>query len=572
MLPRARVDARARGEVAAAAAKRPTTAEEWAALASLVSDVDNNLEYGFRGGHVAMSKLLATETDEDVLCALDDVLTATASRLPPGMSWPLQPTVDTMHPPLPAVFRFACCDAALDALRAAPAAAGGGERASSGERVDGDESRPPRACSCTMRLPEVWIRAVPSWLHRMRGQEDVGQLLWPAAPVLAQWLALNACRLRLGCRGASRMLEIGAGMGLTGIAAGLIADAHRRTCVACSDAAPAAPPVSVVLTDFMPVVLHNLAYNAELNDPVLNAGHRTFAAAACAGSSHGSADDVAASSRRPRTGSSEPVIAPMFQVSPLDWSVLAPPDLAAVVAHWKRIRLSRLAATSAASVIAARGIGALMTGGSAASSTPSSQAASPRCSTPDNSSCDDETIVFASGATVRRKADEPGAGGGSVEASAAGLPEALRDQAPFDLIIGSDMVCCVEDAYCVAGTIARFLRKPSPVTGADGEVADRGGLAIIMLPPNSVRWGIESFSEALASVGLAHEQKPLPEVLFPPVAAVPYGAPSDDASSPRASTAKAAASAAAATAIAGATVAGGYERELSLWFVRWPAC
>ena len=68
-----------------------------------------------------------------------------------------------------------------------------------------------------------------------------GQILWPAARLLAGYLAENPATLR-GCRCAC---ELGAGLGLVGLLA-----------------AQACP---VVLTDHSDVVLRVLSRNAELN-------------------------------------------------------------------------------------------------------------------------------------------------------------------------------------------------------------------------------------------------------------------------------------------------------------------
>eukprot|EP01138_Halocafeteria_seosinensis_P016014 gb/GECG01016342.1/.p1 GENE.gb/GECG01016342.1/~~gb/GECG01016342.1/.p1 ORF type:complete len:502 (+),score=51.60 gb/GECG01016342.1/:1-1506(+) len=83
---------------------------------------------------------------------------------------------------------------------------------------------------------------------RMKSQDDVGQILWPGAVLLSQWIINNRS---LFCDKA--VLEVGAGMGLSGIVASHFASTTR-------------------VTDFMPEVLKNLRYNAMLNkDPMGNA-------------------------------------------------------------------------------------------------------------------------------------------------------------------------------------------------------------------------------------------------------------------------------------------------------------
>ena len=96
-------------------------------------------------------------------------------------------------------------------------------------------------------LGRVTVVARSETSQRLLSQEDVGQMLWPAARVLARWLLrtapgwLPSSIEPLNCR----LLELGAGIGLTGLAAAQVVG-------------------SVCLTDFQPAVLANLEYNAAL--------------------------------------------------------------------------------------------------------------------------------------------------------------------------------------------------------------------------------------------------------------------------------------------------------------------
>ena len=96
-------------------------------------------------------------------------------------------------------------------------------------------------------LGSVTVVARSETSQRLLSQEDVGQMLWPAARVLARWLLRTApgwlptSIAPVDCR----LLELGAGIGLTGLAAAQIVG-------------------SVSLTDFQPAVLANLDYNAAL--------------------------------------------------------------------------------------------------------------------------------------------------------------------------------------------------------------------------------------------------------------------------------------------------------------------
>jgi hypothetical protein len=139
--------------------------------------------------------------------ALAEAVAACTSGLPPRASggFPMPAGLDEAVPPLPVSF---------DVTSYVPA-----------------ELRPPWPLELLVR---------PSRQHQT-SQFDVGMVLWPAALVLARWLCRNAALLR-----GKSVLELGAGMGLAGLAAAHLA---RRVC----------------LTDFNPLVLENLRANVELN-------------------------------------------------------------------------------------------------------------------------------------------------------------------------------------------------------------------------------------------------------------------------------------------------------------------
>jgi hypothetical protein len=84
----------------------------------------------------------------------------------------------------------------------------------------------------------VWIRQVTS---RQGAQEDVGFVLWPSAIALSQWLVNNRHVLQ-----DKTVLELGAGCGLVGLVAAKYAGV-------------------TLLTDFNPIVLHNIKLNIDLN-------------------------------------------------------------------------------------------------------------------------------------------------------------------------------------------------------------------------------------------------------------------------------------------------------------------
>jgi predicted nicotinamide N-methyase len=107
---------------------------------------------------------------------------------------------------------------------------------------------------------DVLVRYIPGALRPLSGQSDVGQLLWPAAPVLARWSVAHR-QLFMG----KRVLELGAGVGLVGLTAGLFG------LIAAAETQQTATATHVVLSDFNAQVLDNLRFNASLNEPKLNA-------------------------------------------------------------------------------------------------------------------------------------------------------------------------------------------------------------------------------------------------------------------------------------------------------------
>jgi hypothetical protein len=159
------------------------------------------------------------------------------------------------------------------------------------------------------------------------------------------------------------------------------------------------------------------------------------------------------------------------------------------------------------------------------------------------------------------------------------------------VVLGTDMICCVEDAFCVAHTLARHMRRPGGRAAAGGAAdaadgADPGGVAYLLLPPPEVRWGMEAVAEALHSVGLEFSVQPVPldcleanpDAPVADAAAVPplcrYVPPTpagDDGAHFGRDTKTAAMPAVKRHGHGGAelVVAGGYERRLRLFTVTW---
>jgi len=75
--------------------------------------------------------------------------------------------------------------------------------------------------------------------------------MWPSAFVLSQWLATNPSYVH-----SKRVLELGAGCGLSGLVAARLMKLHSSPCQTSQ----------VILTDFNKIVLENLLRNVTLNN------------------------------------------------------------------------------------------------------------------------------------------------------------------------------------------------------------------------------------------------------------------------------------------------------------------
>jgi len=145
---------------------------------------------------------------------------AASSSLPPGSTFPSPRGLPGVHPPLPSTFTI----------------------------------------HTTPRPTIVWARSETS--QRLTSQEDVGQLLWPAAMVMARWLLRTfPCWVPPSTPPSScSLLELGAGIGVTGLAAAQVVG-------------------RVTLSDFQPSVLANLRYNVALLEDLSPAASSSTATA-----------------------------------------------------------------------------------------------------------------------------------------------------------------------------------------------------------------------------------------------------------------------------------------------------
>lgn len=482
-------------------------------LGDLLQDQDNSLEFGLRGGHVklvqALYGCLAHEDDDAVDAA--DVLAASiatcTSSLPAGKGFPVPPGPDSLYPPPPHALEFSTfIDSPSSESRVTPWLTAD----SSGDGAASIKQGIKRALlgedwGLLSRELAVLVRPVPTVVHRQKSQDDVGVALWPAAPVLVRW---GLAHLELFA-GNARVLEIGAGIGLTGTVLGLF------SAVAQAASGADGTPSPWTLTDFNPVVLDNLRYNAALNDPRLNPlsmplTHRLLTRA------HATSN---------RDGAADAAVQPLFKVLKHDWS-----------------RLTRTALESKDTAVD---------------------------DSADWGRCD---VVSPASHTSRSSVSLSEAGRGDVNESTEACDSdgaisrddngsTLQRGEVFDLVLGSDMICCIDDAHGVAATLAQHLRRPGDSRRCPpARFLVHGGVAVILVPPPFARYGVDTLASALGQRGLVASASAIDPVFTTAVycggetsltcGVIDKATGNSDAS--------------------GIVVAGGREHELQLWVVHWP--
>ena len=98
---------------------------------------------------------------------------------------------------------------------------------------------------------------------RQSGQGDVGFVLWPSSVYLARYLTQTPAGVE--AVSGKRVVELGCGCGVTGLAVALLSSTPTTTTISSSPPPPP-PPASVTLTDFNDAVVANAAFNLALND------------------------------------------------------------------------------------------------------------------------------------------------------------------------------------------------------------------------------------------------------------------------------------------------------------------
>lgn len=197
------------------------------------------------GSHVQLMRLVKllhddenvdSEDDSDVIIELQDIACEIAAA---SSSFPVQVvpcSVDDLRQRLPLVFDIEDCGCAVSSSATAVVV------------VDNTSS-----ATTSRKSERILIHQVTT---RQSAQVDVGFVMWPSAVALAVWLMSNPDVVR-----GKRVLEIGAGCGLTGLVAARLQQQQRLD----KNDSTAADSASVTLTDFNPTVLQNLQRNVVLN-------------------------------------------------------------------------------------------------------------------------------------------------------------------------------------------------------------------------------------------------------------------------------------------------------------------
>lgn len=417
-------------------------------LLHLLDDVDSSLEFALLNAHNSLVSLFMN-FDEEVLDLAGECSTKCVIHLPRGWGFPYKAMANADLPLAPDSFtypRFSICPTTHDQYF-------------SWSRVS------PERSLFDFESFNVLMRTIPSFVHRMRDQRDVGQVLWPAAIPMARWAFVHRQFLS-----GKKILEIGAGMGLVGIVAGVTALANElESSINSASSDTFVPTTEVVLTDFNPLVLDNLSYCTKLNDPTLHL-HQLDRLHPLGTNNHtnqgfgelqGEAevdylcrkvhvedipmDNIDSSVLFPSSdaflhalGEQLPSNYDLFRVMHLDWDmVFAQEDSSDTLESEAHVCTQKL-------------------------STPRS----------DSSSESDELGTNSNHASI------------------------TSAKMTFDVIIGSDMICRGPDAFGTAAVVNKYLSE--------------NGVAFFFLPPAHVRYGIDHVEKAMAHFGLYHTQELIP--------------------------------------------------------------
>ena len=163
-------------------------------LRSVLQDEDVSIHAAQLGMHATLAQLAAAG-EASVSSAASEAIVSTVNALPPEWGFPRKCSLDDDALPDPP-FVFPC-----GAWAALPPT----DADLIGDWLPSVANCDPDIALHHYNIPDAFLRVVPSWVHKLSGQEHVGQLLWPAAVILSRWLAANRAVLQ------GRVLELGSG-------------------------------------------------------------------------------------------------------------------------------------------------------------------------------------------------------------------------------------------------------------------------------------------------------------------------------------------------------------------------
>ena len=457
-------------------------------LLMILNDTDNSIQSATEyNGHTILTKL-ALHPDEEISELVAECISIVNITLPPTLTFPIINGLGK-NPPFPLQFQYLLPLKQYNQIYI--------------DTIDKDIFQYTNIYKDLLSLSKdtndndtinnnyyyhlsLYQRCIPPWIHRQTSQDDVGQMLWPAAIPFARWLIQHKYLFPY-----QSILEIGSGMGLCGIIVSLlkyeletnmISNMNSSVSSASSlikflqlrkqqkeeqqrksTLSSTAPNWPVLVSDFNPLVLHNLYYNTILNEPSYNTNNSTTTDSTTTSTVYSNLDNieipsilskVSLSSNNSFTMEESNIFSSIKNTS----NNIPQPLMKTVHMDWNIYKTNSLTSNI----------------GSTASNTLSSD-------NDDNYSSSTATNITTS----------------LYFQNITHIYKQIDRSLTYDIILGSDMICSVDDCYGVGALLSVHLSKPS-------------GMGIFMLAPSDVRWGVEKLSTILLDYGLHVETRTIP--------------------------------------------------------------
>lgn len=473
-------------------------------FSSLLQDTDNSIQSGTEyNGHNLLTKL-TMHPDEEVNETVAECISIINKVLPPGITFPILQGL-LQYPPYPLQFHYlypsyyypyhhhTINSTVTSDNRDEPSKTSVVRDtmdkdifrythiydrilalASSDDSIEGWSNDEANLSSSSFFVPSydylrIYQRCIPPWMHRQTSQDDVGQMLWPAAIPMSRWLIQHRYLFPY-----QSICEIGSGMGLCGILTAIlkyngeqeyekycrtnnsVTDSFisstvkysyyrflqsRKESSTASASKSTAPQWPVIVSDFNPLVLHNLYYNTTLNEPCFHAN---------SGTDDSSLSPILANVGVPSVDNPPPtnllpnVTSPLLRTVRVDWNIYKDNIINSNAAHV-------------------------------------------------SSEYPTDNVLYSSfsSSTSSSSTDSP------YYQNIYGVHKQLDFTHTYDIILGSDMICSAEDCRGVGSLLTVHLAKPY-------------GIGIFMLAPSDVRWGVEQLAPILKEYGLHVETRTIP--------------------------------------------------------------